>query len=191
MTMHGPVKVMKMKNSVQDLLGYSFTSNEEILIDANIWLYLFPAPCNPSKFKRYSTAFQNLIAASSKPILSPVVLSEYINRFCRIEWTAYKGTYPDFKVFRTTSEFKSIAKTCKVYAKNIVKLCTIHSVPSKLLDLNQALDDFESGSIDFNDALLVSICKNQNCKLLTNDSDFVEGGINILTLNQKLLKACV
>jgi len=59
------------------------------------------------------------------------------------------------------------------------------------LDLNQSLIDFQTGGIDFNDALLVDICKKRNLKLMTNDSDFQDVGIEILTTNPKLLKACL
>jgi len=37
------------KNMVNNLSFYSFKCDEPILIDANIWLYLFPPPSNPKK----------------------------------------------------------------------------------------------------------------------------------------------
>jgi predicted nucleic acid-binding protein len=49
-----------------------------------------------------------------------------------------------------------------------------------------ALADLSSGKVDFNDALLVDICKKRNLKLMTNDSDFQEGGIEVLTTNLRL-----
>jgi predicted nucleic acid-binding protein len=58
------------------------------------------------------------------------------------------------------------------------------------LNLQQAIADFGSGQLDFNDALLTDICIQQNLKLLTNDSDFQTGGIEIITSNPKLLTAC-
>lgn len=66
----------------------------------------------------------------------------------------------------------------------------MHSVPADKLDIRQALDDFESGLVDFNDAILVDVCKKRDLKLMTNDGDFQRGGIEILTVNRHLLRAC-
>ena len=51
--------------------------------------------------------------------------------------------------------------------------------------------DFSSGNVDFNDAILIDICKKRNLKLMTNDGDFQNGGIKVLTTNPRLLRECV
>lgn len=95
-----------MNNKAYDLAYYSFTFGEYILVDTNIWLYLFPAPGNPhqSFARRYSTAFSRLVGAQAQPVLDPMVLSEYLNRYCRIEWEGnFKSQYQTFKLFRCSS----------------------------------------------------------------------------------------
>lgn len=180
-------------NKAYDLASYSFASGEQILVDTNIWLYLFPAPGNPQQrlAHQYSTAFSRLVSAQAQPVLDPMVLSEYLNRYCRIEWEGnYKSTYPKFKKFRNSSDFPIIASSAQKFASQILKYCQIHSIPADELDLNQALIDFASGQTDFNDAVLVGICKKRNLKLMTNDADFQHGGIELLTTNPRLLRAC-
>jgi len=88
MIRHGRMRGIKMKNKAHDLASYSFTPGEQILVDTNIWLYLFPAPGNPhyTVARQYSTAFSRLVSAQAQPVLDPMVLSEYLNRYCRIEW---------------------------------------------------------------------------------------------------------
>lgn len=182
-----------MKNKAYDLSSYSFSSNELVLVDTNVWLYLFPAPTDPSnRFStQYSTAFSNLVSAQAQPVLDPIVLSEYLNRYIRIEWEGnYKTQYPKFKDFRKSSDFSTIASAAETFAKRILSFCQIHSIPANGLNLNQALADFSTGSVDFNDAILVCICKTLNLKLMTNDSDFQDGGIEVLTTNPKLLRSC-
>ena len=182
-----------MNNKVCDLASYSFSPDEKILVDANIWLYLFPAPGGEKRFfvKGYSKAFFALISAKAQPVLDPMVLSEYLNRYCRIEWEGnYKSTYPFFKDFRKSKDFGTVAATAQSYALKILQCCRVHSTQADELDLKQALTALASGQIDFNDALLVNICKKQNFKLMTNDADFQCGGIEVLTTNPKLLKAC-
>jgi hypothetical protein len=72
-----------MNNKAYNLASYSFTTGEEILLDANIWLYLFPAPGNPQYHfaNQYSSAFAKLIQAKARLILDPIVLSEYLMWF--------------------------------------------------------------------------------------------------------------
>lgn len=182
-----------MKNKAYDLSSYSFSSDEQVLVDTNVWLYLFPAPTDPSNrfATQYSTAFSNLVSAQAQPVLDPMVLSEYLNRYIRIEWEGnYKSRYSKFKDFRNSSDFSAIASAAETFAKRILSFCQIHSIPANELDLNQALSDFSTGGVDINDALLVDICKKRNLKLMTNDGDFQEGGIEVLTTNPKLLRAC-
>ena len=80
-----------MLNKVQDLSTYDFQAGEKILLDANIWLYLYPAPTQPAPgiSAPYTTAFKKMLAAKAEIILDALILSEYINRYCRIEWSAH------------------------------------------------------------------------------------------------------
>jgi len=180
-----------MKNKAYNLSSYSFSAGEQILVDANVWLYLFPAPSNPhQKFaKQYSTAFEKLISAQAQPILDPMVLSEYLNRYTKIEWNGnYKSQYPNYKDFRNSPDFPAVASNVKIFANKILSFCQVHSIQANELDMAQALVDFSSGNVDFNDAIFVDICKQRNLKLMTNDGDFQDSGIEILTTNPRLLK---
>ena len=183
----------RLINKARDLASYSFANGEEILLDANIWLYLFPPPANPKQYfaEGYSRAFHKLLGAQAQPVLDPMVLSEYLNRYCRIEWQGQRSTQGmSFKEFRQCAYFQSVASSAHGYAKKILDKCQVHSIPADKLDICQALDDFESGLVDFNDAILVDVCKKRNLKLMTNDGDFQRGGIEILTTNRRLLRAC-
>lgn len=89
-----------MKNKAYDVSCYKFCPGEKVLVDTNIWLYLFPAPAGkPKKFvSTYAAAFAKLVAADAQPILSPMVLSEYMNRYIRIVWKgSYAKTYSEFE----------------------------------------------------------------------------------------------
>lgn len=183
-----------VKNKIYNLASYSFIPDEKILIDANIWLYLFPAPASSTyRFAvQYSNAFANLIKAKAQPILDPIVLSEYLNRYIRIEWEAnYRVYYPKFKDFRSSSDFSEIASSAEDFAQKILTFCDVHSVSADELNLKEALTEFASAGADFNDAILVNICKKRGFKLMTNDGDFQNGGIEILTRNQRLLKTAL
>ncbi|MFH1136635.1 MAG: PIN domain-containing protein, partial [Pseudomonadota bacterium] len=157
------------------------------------WLYLFPAPGNPQQqfASQYSSAFKRLVSAQAQPMLDPMVLSEYLNRYCRIEYKGhFKRLYSTFKQFRQSRDFSEVASGAEIFAFKILNFCQVHSLPANQLDLNQALNDFASGQADFNDALLIDICKKRKLKLMTNDADFQRGGIEVLTTHPRLLRAC-
>lgn len=185
---------MKTKNKAHDLAQYLFSAGERVMIDANVWLYLFPPtvnPCLPAAIRNYSGVFARLLKVKAQPILDPLILSEYVNRYCRMEWEGgYKTRYAAYKDFRNSPDFCSVATSATSFAVKIVNACQTHATPANSLDLRQTLTDFSSGQIDFNDSLLADICLRQHYKLLTNDSDFQFGGIDVLTLNRKLLQAC-
>ena len=183
-----------MRNKAYNFSTYSFRIGDEILVDANIWLYLFPAPMNSQErfATQYSHGFSRMISDGAQPVLDPLVLSEYLNRYCRIEWAGqYNTQYPYFKDFRKSQDFQQVAQTASVFAKRILTMCSIHNTPAKDLDVAQAIDDFETAAVDFNDSLLVDVCRKHGFKLLTNDADFQSGGIEVLTTNPRLLQACV
>ena len=52
------------------------------------------------------------------------------------------------------------------------------------------IEDFGKGDKDWNDMLLAETCRKFNLKLATNDADFAESGIDILTSNMALLSKC-
>ena len=187
---HGVKRCTQVKNKVYDIGSYVFSHREKILIDANIWLYLYPAPVNSKKnvFNVYSKAFSRMLSRGAAPILDPLILSEYLNRYCRIEYDAnYKNTYSTYKNWRQSKDFQRVSLSAKNFARGIIKICTIHSFPPSSLNMVQITKEFAAGEVDFNDALFIDICLQNKIKFMTNDADFRNGGIEILTANPNLL----
>ncbi len=71
-----------MKNKAHDLAGYKFQKDEPLLLDTNVWLYLFPAPSDRPTLHAasYSAAVKIMLAAGSRLVMDAMVLSEYLNR---------------------------------------------------------------------------------------------------------------
>jgi predicted nucleic acid-binding protein len=182
-----------MRNKAYNLSHYSFACKEKILVDTNVWIYLFPPPGNPRNdfATSYSWAFLAMIRAEAIPVIDPSIISEYLNRYCRIEWEVhFRKIYPKFKTFRKSPDFLSVAHAASTFASNILAKSSMHDLHTGKTQLLQAIQSFKTGQLDFNDTLLVDLCKQLDMKLLTNDSDFQTGGIDILTANPKLLKLC-
>ncbi|MBW7877369.1 MAG: type II toxin-antitoxin system VapC family toxin [Candidatus Cloacimonetes bacterium] len=179
-----------MSTKVYSLQSYVFTPGEKVLLDANIWLYLFPAPISINKALacKYSEAFKRLCEENAQPLLDPMVLSEYLNRYCRIEYDAtFQKKFKDYKGFRKSDDFLGVSTSAHNFAKKILKFCKFHSVSISNLNFDQALEEFQSGKTDFNDAVLADICRKGGFKFMTHDGDFKYSGIDILTVNPRLL----
>jgi predicted nucleic acid-binding protein len=182
-----------MKNKAHDLTGYKFQKDEPLLLDTNVWLYLFPAPSDAPKAiaANYSAAVKSMLAAGSRLVMDATVLSEYLNRYCRIEWNAlHKASQPDFKMFRKSGAFRTVGQGAATFARGMLKVCTRHDLPFAAANVTQVLSEFEAGSNDFNDGMLAETCRHHGWKLVTNDSDFTTGGIEVLTTHPFLLKVC-
>lgn len=177
-----------MRNKARDLSTYAFSKGESLLLDANVWLFLFPAPSDrlPGFAARYSAALKRMLTQGTLLALDALVLSEYLNRYCRIEWKALHATaHPDFKKFRQSSDFSSVGQGAAVFARKILGLCSRHDHPFAGCNVVQVLNDFETEAQDLDDGLLVETCRHHGWKLVTNDGDFTNGGIEVLTTNPK------
>ena len=187
------VKNIRLKNKAHDVSKYLFTHGEPVLFDANIWLYLYPAPSNPKRpeFYLYSPALSNMLMSSSKPVVDPIILSEYLNRYCRIEYEGnYRQKYSDYKTWRKSKDFVNVSLSAKTFALSIIDISNMNMLNSDSLDMKNVVGEFASGDVDFNDAVYIEICRRTGIKLMTHDADFKYGGIEILTANKKLLRAC-
>lgn len=181
------------KNKVYRLDGYAFQPQETLLLDANVWLFLFPAPSGtgPVWAKKYSAAFKQMLVAKTRLVMDALVLSEYVNRYCRIEWQVnHQATYSDFKRFRNSAKFPLVANGVALYVRRILSHAVRSDHPFRSINVEQVLADFEAGGLDLNDGLLTETCKHHGWKFVTNDGDFVYGGIDVLTNNPKLINAC-
>ena len=181
------------RNRAIEATAYVFRPGERVLIDANVWIYLQPPVSKPPPGYswQYSATLKNLIAARATPVIEALVLSEYINRYLRIEYSvSWLGRYHKFKDFRTSPDFASVASAAIGDARQILKLTSPQETPFPQVDLPSVLAETEAGTIDFNDGVLVETCRICGLKLLTNDSDMTIGGIDVLTSNPRLLAAC-
>lgn len=184
---------MKTKNKAHHAATYNFQASETILVDANVWLFLFPPAAQPAPrwAAAYSKAFKKLLCAKADPVVDCLILSEYLNRYVRIEYnTRWQTRYPKFKVFRNSTEGAGVLGAAVAEVQQILKAASPRDSPLANTNLASVLTGVQSGIIDFNDGLLIENCRINGWKLLTNDGDMTVGGIEVLTTNSALLKRC-
>lgn len=169
--------------------SYDFTSTDKLFFDTNIWLYLY-SPSNPSDYEVniYSEVFNRILKAQSQIYIDFVVVSEFINAYARIKWRFVGENYPSYKEFRNNPFFKMIASDIVADAKRVVGHCQVIKNGSTGVNINELLDDFTDGVTDFNDQLILEVCKRHSLTLITHDKDFNTNEIPVITANRTLLK---
>ncbi len=192
-----------MKNKAYDVSSYTFTADELVLPDANIWLFLYsPATMalpgwRQAQIAPYSIAWNDLHSNGAKACLDPLVMCEVVNRLLDEEWARIdprdaRGNrrYSNRKKFRKSSDYPAAAMAVEASSRLILADAQSLDHPFTKWDLDAMLAEFGSRSTDWNDQMIVENCRFHGCKLLTDDADHTEGGIQVITANPKLVAGC-
>jgi predicted nucleic acid-binding protein len=174
----------------QRIEKYSFTAADRLLLDTNIWLFLYCPYCDPNTFAAYSAAFKRILSAKSKIYVSSTILGEFIYRYCRLvhDLLVAKDAAPEhFKNFRKSALFRPVAKAVTDAARRVLQNATPIDERFASLNIGSILTDFESGRHDFNDLLIAEVCGRERLTLVTDDEDFSIRDLPILTANALLV----
>lgn len=176
--------------NVYSIENYTFTSKDRLFFDANIWIYLyFPSTSNDWKVRVYSYAYERIRKAQGRIYLDVLVLSEFINRVARIHYELVKDEmkFKNFKEYRRHSLYKETAEEISASVRGILKECNRLDSLFSTVDLIQIITEFETTASDFNDLMILEICRANELKLITHDADFHNRDVPILTANRRLL----
>lgn len=159
--------------------------DRNIFVDANILIYWnWASAGNEQNEIDYSSVYSELMKQENKLFVDFLVISEVINRIFRIE---HKKLQPamDYKQFRDSRQGKTILSD--IY--NIVKdrILEDFCVVGKSFSEDDIRDFLIVDSLDFMDKGILDICKENNFVLLTNDKDYKNSDIDILTCNRQIL----
>lgn len=178
--------------NVEPVESHRFQASDSILLDTNVWLFLQgPLPLSQEgRAARYQTAFKKMLTAGCRPYLDSMVLAEFINRCARFYYEKLPSNRKPrwFKEFRGTSDYRACAVDIAARARGIVKQSVRIEGRFEKLDISSELDTFAKGMTDFNDQLLIDLCRARNLSLMTDDSDFRGAPIQLLTANPGLLR---
>lgn len=97
-----------MVSKALSVANYNFTPDDELLLDTNIWLFIYgPQKPEDARVMIYSQAFAKILAAHCKIYIDVLIVSEFINTYARIKWDVLGKPHKDFKKFRKCQDFKS------------------------------------------------------------------------------------
>ena len=176
-----------MKNKAEEINGYAFSSADELLLDTNVWLFVYgPQKPGDCKVAVYSKALADILKARSRVYIDVLIVSEFINTYARLKWRLISPS-SKFKEFRESNEFKPVAQDIAAAAKRVLRHCTRVENGFESLAIDALLDDYAEGNYDFNDQILATLCNRRGLKIVTDDGDFKGQGISVITANKRLL----
>ncbi|MCZ8044464.1 MAG: hypothetical protein O9330_18510 [Beijerinckiaceae bacterium] len=163
-----------------------------VVFDANVWIFI-NGYCNPNKAKTdaYSEIYKKLIERNIEVGVTDQVIYEILNRIIKFEYelacqndTSINGK---FKSYRASKEFapamQGAVDTCYHIITDNMFYCIDHN-KAAFLDI---VDRSAKGLMDPNDISLYDYCKSKGYTLATDDGDFVNCDIDLITENNFML----
>ena len=160
-----------------------------MFLDTNVWWYIY-VPQKPKATRQvdiYSQALRDIHEARSRIHIDVLVVSEFINAYARREWRNRRPDIRDFKYFRRSEDFESIASDIARDVKLVTSQCEQLSSGFDTLKIDEMMSAYGAGHSDFNDQVIVQLCQKEGLMLITHDADFEHTGLPILTANARLL----
>lgn len=155
-----------------------------IFVDANVLIYLF-WPTGSHHFEQnYARVFRTLLTQGNPLYVDFLVISEVINRVLRIEHLKLNSNV-SFKNFRDSQDGKDTLDDIHTIIKG--NILNRFNVEGKIFNNQEMENLMVINDLDFVDKATVSLCAEKSLVLLTNDRDFKNSGLDILTGNPNIL----
>lgn len=166
-------------------------AGRDIFVDAMVLIYLFWPTGQHNFEKNYARVLRNLLRQGNNLKVDFLVISEIVNRAIKAEYEKHllaNSLTKDqlkYKDFRNCQEGQSALNDIYLIVRN--DILNHFNVIGESFD-RQDLEGFlVVDELDFVDKATVSICSQNGLVLLTNDKDFKNSGLDILTSNPLIL----
>ena len=165
-------------NNIYKVDKYNIKAGDSFFFDNNIWMYIFCPLANFQKSKRqtvYSKFFQYALSRNSHIYINSLVLSEFTNRYLRLDFDLCNATGKPqvFKSFKKeyvgSQQYKKTVAQIKLYLTQILKVCQKCSDEFNSIDIPAILNLFEQ--IGFNDSYYLHLSQMKKWVVITDDSD--------------------
>lgn len=180
-----------MTISAEEISKYVFKATDELLLDTNVWFFVYgPHRPGSNKAALYSKAMARILTAGSRIYIDVLIVSEFVNAYARLKHNIFQGrpgVSRDFKAFRKSSAFKTVAQDIAADVKKVLTNCARVESGFATLDIDSLVNEYERGESDSNDLVLTELCKSRGFKLVTDDGDFKGKDVEVLTANERLL----
>jgi hypothetical protein len=181
-----------MTNKIIDASAISI-ERKKVLFDANIWI-IINGFCGHGPGRRlniYSDAYKQLLVRNNKIIVNDYVLGEFTNKSTRFEYALAQQANPalsSFKAYRQSAVFVPTMESIRDTCLHLIEDCEFIRVGRTDFDILEIIKEFCEGKLDFSDLILTQQCFHEDLYLMTDDFDFCDTGLRIITANRKLIR---
>ena len=164
-------------------------NDKKVFFDANILIYLFWATGSYWE-QTYANLYSRLNRQNNSYVIDFLVISEFINRAIKMEYQNYLDenglTYQEYKykTYRDSQDGKEALSD--IYTIVSSEILESFEVVEKAYSKDGVSSMFIVDSLDFTDKAIEQICSENDFVLLTNDKDFKDSTIDILSCNRNL-----
>ncbi|MFX1667853.1 PIN domain-containing protein [Riemerella anatipestifer] len=173
-----------------DIKNYKIRYSDQFFFDTNVWLLIFGTIANFQKSDQsaYSKFLSDLITRDKPIFITSMVISEFANVLLRHSFRQWQDSNKLVnKKFKTdfvgTTEYNDSVLTIKSSIHSILSIKNVIKVSDNFNGVNMSDIINNFGTIDYNDSYIFHLSKQNNYKIVTNDSDFqsVANDIDIIT----------
>lgn len=166
----------------------------KVLFDTNIWIMIegFNEGAPERKVSAYSNAYEKLLHNNNTILYNEHIINEFCNTCARIDFSAYLlrlggNKRISFKEYRRTGEFKEAMRLVREACLDIIDSCAYAPVDSAEFDMRGLADEICQGELDFTDIVIRNFCRSNDVYLLTDDADFRNSGVKIISANRRFM----
>lgn len=159
--------------------------SKKVFFDANVLIYIFFSSGRYHWEENYARAYGHLLESKLELCFDFLVISEIVNRAHRIAYDIYcsttgrdKNNYK-YKEFRNSSNGKDSLKDIYITIED--DILANFTVLENAISYDDIKNYLIVEPLDFVDKAILQCCKKYDCVLITNDSDYKDSDIDILT----------
>lgn len=166
--------------------------NKKIFLDANILIYLFGfgTPTSANWENQYANLYTKLNNQDNIFVVDYIVISEFVNRAIKIEYDNYlisnnldKNSL-SYKNYRNSLDGQEALKDIYIIVNDEIL------DEFEVIEKSYSKDDLKMmcsvDELDFSDKAIIKICGDNQFILLTNDTDFKNSNIDIISCHKKM-----
>jgi predicted nucleic acid-binding protein len=166
--------------------------DKKIFLDANILIYLFGfgTPTFANWENQYATLYSKLNEQNNTFVVDYIVISEFVNRAIRIEYDNYlisnnldRNTFK-YKHYRNSLDGKEALED--IYITLEKDILSDYEVIEKSYSKDDLMLMCKVDKLDFSDKAIIRICEDNQFILLTNDTDFKNSDIDIISCHRRM-----
>ncbi|MBU7448675.1 MULTISPECIES: PIN domain-containing protein [Lactiplantibacillus] len=152
------------------------SGNERLLVDTNIWQYIFGIQASQNDHG-YSDLLEQLVTKKNPLFINAQIISEYINLTTRLAFKSFKQAN---HINRNISYKKNYRPTPDFNTNYDLAIESVKSEILPLASLTTANNDKVQESIydytmyDFNDEIIINDAISNGLGILTNDKDYFD-----------------